>query len=254
MIELILILTGLTMGSFANNMISYFTGSSRFDLLRSTCLCGEKVLAWNEIIPVVSYIFLKGKCGSCEKRIPARYIIVESVSALLILLCYFRYGLTVEALFHYSVLWLLLVIGLTDLDKMIIPNTVTFFLITAALAGFHFLETEILTKVITSIAFIAVFSLLNFMYERIKKRPALGYGDIKLIGALALFYPLFQFSFGIWLASLLAIPGYFYMKKPGVQNFREGKIPFGFFLCTGFIISDFFAEVIEMSYYDFIIN
>ena len=110
----------LAMGSFANNIISGFTNDSKYDLIRSTCMCGEKELKIYELIPVLSYLYQLRKCNYCHKIIPMRYLVVE-LSILFIGLIFLS-KLSVTAILVFFFDYLLICIAAIDLLKYIIPN------------------------------------------------------------------------------------------------------------------------------------
>jgi len=96
---------------------------------RSHCPACGKALAWFELIPVVSWLFLLGRCRACKARIPPRYALVELAGAASSAFCYIRYGLTWMTVLSFGVSVILLTITMIDLTSMEIPNALIIALI-----------------------------------------------------------------------------------------------------------------------------
>ena len=238
----IIFLLALCLGSFANNVISYYIKSSKFDMLRSTCICGKKNLRSTELIPLLSFAIQKGKCRECPQKISFRYPFVELICGILGVICYFKYDITLTFLFNFLLLYLLFIIAVIDLYAFIIPNHIVFVLLLLAVVKFlvfnEIFQSNLLFAVIISVVFIS----LNQIYIKTKRKLAIGYGDIKLIAVLMLLVNIPFSLLGLWLSSLIAIPGYFVLKRifPD-EKFSTGKIPLGFFLWLGYNSVIFFS-------------
>lgn len=170
---------------------------------RSFCPYCQKQLLWYHVIPLISWIALKGRCAFCKHRIPARYYIVELVTATFATLCYLRFGLTPTAAVAFMIVCALIVITYIDIDYMIIPDVITYpgtFLGVALGAASSYLPSNTLvpldrpfvSSLSQSLAGIlaGAGSLLAiwWLYLVIRKREGLGLGDVKLLAFLGAFF------------------------------------------------------------------
>ena len=254
MIEILILLFGLFMGSFGNNLISYLSGSAAFDIYRSRCFCGEKGLTISELIPVVSFVLLRGRCKECKKKISVRYLIMELLSGTIALLCYLYYGISYMTLVHFGLLYILLIVAFVDYIKLIIPNSLVAGVVIMSIMKIVINGNPELSNVLASIFLFSFFFMLNVFYEKFRDKTAIGFGDIKLISAVALFFPLFTVFFGLWLGAVFALLFYVLLGDGNNRHAETKKIPFGFFLCFSYIILDFAGSFIEAKYLQFFFN
>lgn len=118
-------LFGLAIGSFLNVVIYRVPRKIRFMTSRSICPNCRQQLKWYHNIPLLSYLFLGGKCGFCRKRIAIRYPLVELLNMLAYGYFYWYYGMSVEFWTYAAISSALLVIFFIDLDFQIIPDVIT---------------------------------------------------------------------------------------------------------------------------------
>jgi len=250
MLTLIIILFSLALGSFANNIISGFTNESKYDLVRSTCMCGEKELKIYELIPVFSYLYQLRKCNYCDKIIPWRYLLVELSTLFIGLIFLMQVSVNATLVFFFD--YLLICIAVIDLLKYIIPNILVFLLLIISLIKAVISHNELLINIIESISVVALFILINLVSNKLKKKDAIGYGDIKLLGVLSFFFGIQLFLFGIWVAALFALLSFYIIKSISNKYFQDKKIPFGFFLAIVFIMISIFDKQIAFLIQSFI--
>jgi len=250
--KLIVISIGLIIGSFLNNVISYLSGFSKFDFKRSKCLCGEKNLSFIELVPLFSYLIHKGRCSTCMRKIPLRYFFVELISLLLFYACYKSFDYKFHFLLYAILTLSLLIIGIVDYYKLVIPNSMVLLIITVSVAKIIFENNFTLTVFITPFFMIFFFSLINIIYLKTKGGRAIGFGDIKLLSSIGLFFSPVISLLGIWLSSLIAIPGFYLIKAfNNKQNKYIYKVPYGFFISLTFILIVFFQNDIN-NYFKFL--
>lgn len=119
---------GLVIGSFLNVLILRIPEKEDFVKERSHCMkCGYQ-LAWYDMIPVVSYLYLKGKCRNCGASISIQYPIVEALNALLYLLIFYVNGNNYDSVMYCFVTSALLVISVIDFRTYEIPAGLTIFI------------------------------------------------------------------------------------------------------------------------------
>lgn len=185
-----LFLFGAIIGSFLNVVIYRFnTGKSLNG--RSHCMSCGNILAWHDLFPVFSYVWLRGKCRQCEAHIPSRYALVEiATGALFVAHAYvFQYDLGI-LLFALIATSFLVVIFVYDLRHMIIPDTLVAGLsIVAALAVlYEALQGFGATAFILHHALAGALAALFFAsFWFFSKGRWMGLGDAKLAFPLGLF-------------------------------------------------------------------
>ncbi|MDP4196301.1 MAG: prepilin peptidase [Bacteroidota bacterium] len=247
--EIIIVLVSFTLGSFSNTVISYYIGSSKLDLKRSYCFCGSRKLKVYELIPVISYLALKGRCQSCKKNISIRFLLVELLFPFLGLLCFYKYGFTISFVLTFICFCLLIIIGIVDYHSFMIPNSLIIILSTVLILKAIYINENILPEIIASISIALLFILVNYLFMKIKEHDVIGFGDIKLLMALMFLVKVPLSLFALWFSSLIAIPVFFIMKLFIKRFSEEIRIPFGVFLGIGFILVKYFSEDIYSCYF-----
>lgn len=119
---LLVFLLGLSVGSFLNVFIYRMDQLDSIITERSRCPRCKKTLSWWELIPVLSYLLLRGKCYNCRKPISMQYPLVELATALYFILLYWNFGLTWYTLFLAAVGSLLIVAATYDLINLLVPD------------------------------------------------------------------------------------------------------------------------------------
>jgi leader peptidase (prepilin peptidase)/N-methyltransferase len=169
-------------------------GAGQFDLMtpRSRCpSCGAQITALQNI-PVISYLFLGGRCAHCKTSIPARYPLVELMTALLSALAAWRFGFGLEAVAAVLLTFALIAISVIDIDHQIIPDSISLPLvwIGLSLSLFHPVAgTEVLfvapkTAIVGALAgYLSLWSVYH-LFRLLTGKEGMGYGDFKLLAAL----------------------------------------------------------------------
>ena len=128
LIYLLVIIYGLIIGSFLNVLILRIPEKEDFVARRSHCMnCGYQ-LAWYDMIPVFSYLFLKGKCRKCGQPISKQYPIIEALNAVLYFVVFYVNGITFQSSIYCFVTSALLVISVIDFRTFEIPLGLTIFI------------------------------------------------------------------------------------------------------------------------------
>ncbi len=122
MIYAIIIVIGLILGSFANSIIYRLPDLESIYFSRSECpKCKTKIRFW-DLIPVLSYVFLRGRCRHCQEKISWQYPAVEIVTAVIFLLVWLSFGFSVYSIFLMIFAWILIIIFVHDAKTMEIPG------------------------------------------------------------------------------------------------------------------------------------
>lgn len=227
-------ITGLVFGSFYNVVGLRLGKGESLVKPRSHCPNCNHVLKFYELIPVLSYIFLRGKCKKCKQKISIMYTLIELFTAILFVLSYYVYGFSYDLVLSIILCSLFMIIVVTDLNYYIIPDSIII------VFGIFIFVYNIITKGFLDACSYVVFGLIMFLFmfalmkigNVLFKEESLGGGDIKLMGILGMtFKPFLSFA-SLTLAAFLALPCsiYFMISK------KDKIIPFGPFIVAAFII------------------
>ena len=154
---------------------------------RSQCpACGHPISAL-ENIPVVSFLFLRGRCSACQAPISARYPLVELLTGVLTAAAVLRFGPTLVTVAAWLLLWSLIALTFIDFDTQLLPDNITLPLVWAGLlANLAGLVPGVSLRdaVIGAIAgYLALWSVY-WLFKLIRGKEGMGYGDFKLLAAL----------------------------------------------------------------------
>jgi leader peptidase (prepilin peptidase)/N-methyltransferase len=203
---------GACIGSFLNVVIYRVPAGKSIVRPGSTCACGAPI-AWHDNIPVISWLVLRGRARCCGRPFSARYPFVELLTAALFLACWLRMG-PATAVCGWVLLGSLICGTFIDLDHMIIPDAFTVGLavegvalsaLVPALHGHHegIFALDSLRSVSDSLVGLAAGSgvvlWIALVAEAVLKKEAMGFGDVKFVGAIG--------SFCGWHGALFSIFG-----------------------------------------------
>src|SRR5271154_1571316 len=203
LIGVFVFLFGLIIGSFLNVCILRIPTGKSIVMPSSACpKCGHLIRPYDNI-PVLSYLILHGKCRGCKTKISPMYPLVEFLTGLLFLACFYVFGVTIEALKWATFSALMVVLVFTDLRERILPDVVNFTgfglglalsLLTKPSDGaalwvasrlFNFPPPMPLVSLFDAIIGAAIGSSLLWLvseaYFRLRKREGMGMGDVKMM-------------------------------------------------------------------------
>jgi len=152
---------------------------------RSACpACGHNITAM-ENIPILSYLFLRGKCRGCGIKISPQYPVVEAVTGLLSVFVAWHFGYGWQTLAALFFTWTLIALTIIDLKKQLLPDSITLPLLWAGLIinlghVFTDIESSILGAVFGYLSLWSVYHLFRLLTGK----EGMGYGDFKLLAAL----------------------------------------------------------------------
>lgn len=197
---------GLVFGSFANVLIYRIPRNESIVFPGSHCpVCGHP-LSWKDNIPLLSYIFLKGKCRYCGAKISPRYPIVEFSMGLLFVLGFAIYGLSVQLLFVLTAYFLLFVISWIDFEHGVVPDSLTFAGVAIGLLGHFLFDRNGLLLSFSGLALALVLGFLIRILGRLAfKREAFGEGDITTLSAVGALLGPDYVLVGLFLGSILGL-------------------------------------------------
>lgn len=230
----VVFLFGLAVGSFLNVVIYRIPRGENIAFPASHCPNCSNNLKWYHNVPLLSWIFLGGKCAFCEEGISKQYPIVELVNALIWLTIYLKTGFTIEALFIAMSFSALLALSAIDFEYYAVPDSINFFaLITALLASvFHSLDTGNWNFAIDAVKASAIAAgslwLLARVIAVVTRKEAMGGADVIVAGTMAALLGLTHFMPAIFLSAILAI-------VPSIKA-KDTMVPFVPFLALATLI------------------
>ena len=152
---------------------------------RSACpSCGQGITPLQNI-PVLSYLFLGGKCAGCKAPISIRYPLVEALTGVLTGFLAWRYGVTAVAAFSIVYVWALIALTFIDADTTLLPDDITLPLLwLGLLANYGGLFTDIGSATLGAVGGYLVLWSVYWGFKLLTGKEGMGYGDFKLLAAL----------------------------------------------------------------------
>ena len=168
----------------------------------STCPnCQHKIRAW-ENIPVISYLFLKGKCSQCKTHISFQYPAIEILTALLSLVVAINFGVSWQTLAGLFLTWSLIAMAMIDLHKMILPDDLTLpVLWLGLLLSLFNIFIDPVSSIIGAIAGYMILWIVYQTFKLLTGKEGMGYGDFKLLALFGAWFGWEQLPLVIILSS-----------------------------------------------------
>lgn len=242
----LIILLGLLIGSFLNVCIYRIAREESISFPPSHCTsCGYN-LRPKDLVPVLSYIFLGGKCRSCKEKISIQYPIVEILNAFLYFMVYIRYGFTLNFFKFCLLSSLLIVIGFIDFKTKYVYNSTIVFGVVSGV-GFAILEW-IETKTIPINYMVGAFIGFGIIYLIVILTRGMGEGDIDIALICGLFLGfkgiIVNLFLSIILGGIVSIIIIIFKLKD-----KKSEIAFGPYLAIGGIISCLYGNLLLELYW-----
>lgn len=231
-VNLLVFLLGICIGSFINVLAYRIPRRLDFVQGRSICPACKTQLQSVDLIPLFSYLHLRGRCRFCKAKIPFRYFAVEAATGLLFLLCFWVCGLSLRLAVACAFTAILVTIFLIDLDTMEIPDGLNIAL--AALAILDALMEGTPTLAQRALGAVAVAAPLYLLAWLVK--GSFGGGDVKLFAAVGAVLGAKRVALAAFLSILAGGVAAIYLLASG-KKARKAQIPFGPAICIGSLIS-----------------
>ena len=247
---------GVMFGSFFNVCISRIPKGISVISPRSRCPKCKTEIRWYQNIPLLSWIFLKGRCAGCKTPIPLIYPLVEILTGIVVLLV-FRHFHTpdlkdwiIKSLIYSVFSGSLIIITFIDMKYFIIPDRFTWGGVIAGIAasmsypqihGFESLKEGFVFSFVSALICYGILNSVRILGSLAYKREAMGYGDIKLVAAFGAFLGwklgLLSIFFGAVFGSVIGIASVI------LSRFTlRSEIPFGPYLALGAFISLLYGQ------------
>lgn len=233
---------------FLGNTSTNPPDTSTFNLAvpRSQCpKCGHQITAM-ENIPVISYLFIRGKCSNCKTPISLQYPLVEIATALLSILIAAKYGFTKETLALLIMTWTLITLFMIDAQTMLLPDNIVFpFLWLGILLNLNGFFTSLDSSVIGAVVGYLILWSLFHSFKLITGKEGMGYGDFKLLAALGAWGGWEILPFVVFASS--AFGAVFGIAAMMIKGQKESQpMPFGPWLAmAGFVALVWHKEVVD---------
>ena len=255
---LIVFALGASIGSFINVVV--YRLPARLSILWPPSRCPHCLhqLGKQENVPVLGWLYLRGRCRHCRSKISIRYPVVEAVTGLLFLLVFWTFAVSVQTLTYWTFCSWLLALSLIDLDTMTLPNPLTqwglavglmFQLITGFLpegnwaGGFN----QLMSGIVGAVLGLWLFDLIAIVGSIMLGQAAMGGGDAKLAAMLGAWLGWKYLLLSGFLACALGASVGGVAIASGVLTRRQ-PMPFGPFLALGAVITLFGGEAILSTY------
>lgn len=239
--EFTILLYGIVIGSFLNVCIYRIPRMESIVSTRSHCMnCGYQ-LKWYDLVPILSYLFLRGKCRSCGKPISIQYPIIEMLNGIIYIIIFQKFGFSYTTILYCLVASALLVLSVIDFRIYEIPDGIN-----GLLGGIAVIRVvlDLRNLSLYLIGFFCVSGFLFLIYL-ISKGSAIGGGDIKLmaVGGLLLGYQqiFVAFLLGCILGSIL------HLLRMKISK-EDRVLAFGPYLSMGIFLSMLYGERIATWY------
>jgi leader peptidase (prepilin peptidase)/N-methyltransferase len=215
---------------------------------RSRCPhCGHQITA-AENIPVLSWLWLRGRCSACGARISARYPLVEILSAALAAASIAHYGLTPAGGAAAVLCFALIALAFIDVDTQLLPDDITLPLLwVGLLLNLGGVFTRLEDAVVGAVAGYLLLWSIYWLFKLVTGKEGMGYGDFKLLAALGAWFGWQAIPAIILLASVVgATVGIFLMVF--ARRGRDVPIPFGPYLAGAGALTLFFSRPLMALY------
>lgn len=265
-------LLGACIGSFLNVCIYRIPNDLSVVKPRSFCPSCAKEIPWYLNIPVFSWLMLRGKCAFCGEKIPSRYFFVELLTAMFFLMVYTAW--CVPGFLHLTplqtpalipVCWLfisgLLLGSFIDVDHYILPDRVTLggmalgpllSVLVPELHGEAIWWKALMKSGLGLASGFGLFFLIGIIGEKVFKKEALGFGDVKLMGAIGAFLGWQAVLFTLFVSSLLGTLVAGVLLAFRRVNLKD-VIPYGPYLAVSAVVWLFWGRALLNLYLDFLL-
>jgi leader peptidase (prepilin peptidase)/N-methyltransferase len=227
---------GLLIGSFLNVVVARVPRGLSIVRPASQCPgCGQSI-RWYDNFPVLSYLFLKGKCRTCKEPISIRYPVIEILTSIMFIAVQLRLGISWHLLFRdWPFVAILLAITFIDLEHGIIPDVLSLGGLILGLATCWMVDTPgwLNSWLGAGIGFSAFYALA-WIYYKISGRAGLGGGDIKLLAMLGAFVGPYGVLTTVLISSVFgSLVGIGWALATQKKGLMKMSIPYGPFLVLG---------------------
>jgi leader peptidase (prepilin peptidase)/N-methyltransferase len=203
---------------------------------RSSCPSCGHMITWYENLPVVSYVFLGGRCSACRASISPRYPMIELITGAVFLAGYLWYGSTPLLIVRLALAWAMICLFVIDLQHKILPNVITIpGIVVGVLANLVAGPGWVASLIGAAVGAGSLFAIAE-IYYRVRHEEGLGMGDVKMLGMIGAFLGwklvLLTLVLSSFLGSIVGV-GVLIARKESLKY----ALPFGTFLAVGALVA-----------------
>lgn len=230
---------GTLLGSFYNVVGYRLPNNLSIVYPDSFCPKCKHKLKWYELIPIFSFLIQGGKCRNCKCKISWFYPTIEFLTGLLFMLSYIKYGFTTECLISMLIASFFVIVIVSDMNYLIIPDEVTFFFsLVMIIIKFAFFGVKSgINSILYGLLLFAIMYLVMLLGNKVLKKECLGGGDIKIMFFVGSILSPLEGLFSLFLASTIALPFSIIILYSKNKN---KVVPFGPFILLGLLIVYYF--------------
>ena len=234
-IYVVVFLYGLCIGSFLNVCIYRIPLKESIAKSRSHCMsCGGQ-LKWYDLVPLFSYLFLRGKCRQCKAKISIQYPLVESLNGLGYVFIFYINGINITSILYSLCFSALIVLSVIDFRTYEIPLGINIFIFVLGIIGTATDYTNWLEHIL---GFVVVSGFL-YLLVWVTKGRAMGGGDVKLMAAAGLLIGLKNSILALILGCIVG--SVIHIARMKIQK-KDHVLAFGPYLSIGIFIAMLFGN------------
>jgi leader peptidase (prepilin peptidase)/N-methyltransferase len=239
---------GLIVGSYLNVVVHRLPRGISTVLPRSRCpQCGAAIRA-RDNLPLVSYLFLGGRCRDCGAPISWRYPAIEALTSALFVACALTFGLTLAALAAALFCCLLVVLAAIDLEHLMLPDRITLPGIVAGVAlqpwiGWAGWRGALLGAALGGGVLLGLYGA----WYLVRREEGLGLGDVKMLAMVGAFLGWRGVVVTLFVGSLAGAAAGLLLIRSG-RGDRKSKLPLGTFLALGGVVALFAGDRLVDAY------
>lgn len=245
---ILIFILGIIIGSFLNVCIYRIPREESLAYPSSHCTYCSHPLKWYDLVPIFSFLSLRGRCRYCGEIISPQYPIVELLNGIIYLLAFYHFGLSIDFVFYSFLVSILIVISFIDYYHHIIPDGLILIILSSSIiykALIYFVYKMPLSFSDSISSFIGAGIL--FIIIALVSNGGMGGGDIKLIAVLGFILGLKKTILNTLLSFLIGAVISVFLLLSGKKG-RKDAIPFGPFINISFLISAFWGDRIILWY------
>ena len=225
---IIFFIIGTCMGSFYTVVGFRLPQGKNWTTSNSYCDNCHHRLSLLDMTPIISFLFLKGKCRYCHKKIDSLSTFMELFTGILYATAYYSFGFSTELLIALGIITMLIIVIVSDIKFLIIPDelliVMTLYFLIVSLVGYGLIPT--VKNLLSGIFLFSLMYVVMLVGNAILKKESLGGGDVKMMFIFGFILGPLVGPFSIFIASFLALPVSYILLK----TTKESIIPFGPFL------------------------
>ncbi len=222
---ILIFILGVAIGSFMNVLILRTPIDESVSFPASHCMsCGTPLRAWHNV-PIISWLFLRGRCSFCGAKISMQYPLIETLTGLIFLLTALKMGIGFQAFGIAMVFTLLVALSVIDFRYKMVPDSINLSALTFAIFSVT-AYSEFVTHFTNALLLAGGFTLLRFYLSYAIKKEAMGEADIMIAATMGAILGIKLALVAVFISALLALPALLLTKDESEESQQLPFIPF----------------------------